>query len=50
MRRDDNQYMPVDLVSTGSDEGNAESQLQAAAGYLRTLVIEKGKLFSLEDH
>jgi len=50
LRRDDNQYMPVDLVSTGSDEGNAQSQLQAAAEYLRTLVINKGKIFSLEDH
>jgi molybdopterin-biosynthesis enzyme MoeA-like protein len=49
LRRDDNQYMPVDLVSTGSDEDNAQSQLQAAAEYLRTLVIEKGKIFSLED-
>ena len=50
LRRDDNQYMPVDLVSTGSDEGKAQSQLQAAAEYLRTLVINKGKIFSLEDH
>ena len=50
LRRDDNQYMPVDLVSTGNDESNAQSQLQAAAKYLRTLVIEKGKIFSLEDH
>jgi len=50
LRRDDNQYMPVDIVSTGSDESNAESQLQAAAAYLRALVIEKGKIFSLEDH
>ena len=49
LRRDDNQYMPVDLVSTGSDEGSAQSQLQAAAESLRTFVTEKGKIFSLED-
>ncbi len=49
LRRNDNQYMPVDLVSTGSDENDAQSQLQAAAEYLRTLVIEKEKIFSLED-
>ena len=49
LRRDDNQYMPVDLVSTGSDEGSAQLQLQAAAESLRTFVTEKGKIFSLED-
>ena len=49
LRRDDNQYMPVDLVSTGSDERDAQSQLQAAVESLRTLVIEQGKIFSLED-
>ena len=49
LRRDDNQYMPVDLVSTGSDEGSAQSQLQEAAESLRTFVTEKGKIFSLED-
>ena len=50
LRRDDNQYMPVDLVSTGSDEDSAQFQLQAAAEHLRILVIEKGKIFSFEAH
>lgn len=49
LRRDDNHYMPVDLVSTGSDEGRAQSQLRAAANSLRTLVTKKGKIFSLDD-
>ena len=49
LRRDDNQYMPIDLVSTGSDEDNAQFQLQGAAESLRALVMEKGKSFSLED-
>ena len=49
LRRDDNHYMPVDLVSTGSDEDKAQSQLQEAAEYLRTLVLEKEKIFSFED-
>jgi molybdenum cofactor synthesis domain-containing protein len=48
LRRDDNQYMPVDLVSTGTDEGHAQSQLQEAVEYFRQLVTEKGKIFSLE--
>ena len=50
LRRGANQYLPVDLVSTGSDEDNAQYQLQTAAELLRKLVVEKGKIFSLEDH
>ena len=49
LRGADGQYMPVDLVSTGTNEKNAESQLQAATNYLRQLVIKNGKIFSLED-
>lgn len=49
LRRADGQYMPVDLVSTGVDEENAQSQLQEAADYFRQLVAESGKIFSLED-
>ncbi len=49
LRRDDNQYMPVDLVSTGSDDDEAQSQLHAAADSLRKLVTKKGKIFSLKD-
>jgi len=49
LRRADGQYMPVDLVSTGTDAENAQSQLQEAADYFRQLVTEKGKIFSFED-
>jgi molybdopterin-biosynthesis enzyme MoeA-like protein len=49
LRRTDSQYMPVDLVSTGTDEGNAQLQLQRAAGHFRQLVTEEGKIFSLES-
>lgn len=49
LRGADGQYMPVDLVSTGTDETNAQSQLQEAAGYFRQLVTEKGKIFSLDN-
>ena len=49
LRRDDNQYMPVDLVSTGSDESNANPNSKQQRDSLRALVIEKEKIFSLED-
>ena len=47
LRRTEGQYMPVDLVSTGIDAENAESQLQEAVGYFRQLVTESKKIFSL---
>ena len=49
LRHDANQYLPVDLISTGTDENSAQSQLQTAAEFLRKLVLEKEKIFSLED-
>ena len=49
LRRTEGQYMPVDLVSTGIDAENAESQLQEAVGYFRQLVTESKKIFSYED-
>ncbi len=49
LRRTDGYYMPVDLVSTGIDAENAESQLQEAVDYFRQLVTEIKKIFSLED-
>lgn len=49
LRRIDGQYMPVDLVSTGTDEENTQLQLQEAVDYFRQLVTESKKIFSLED-
>ncbi len=49
LRRTDGKYMPVDLVSTGTDEEHAQTQLQEAVDYFRHLVTEKGKVFSLEE-
>ena len=49
LRRAEGQYMPVDLVSTGTDAGHAESQLQEAVNYFRRLVFENKKMFSLSD-
>lgn len=49
LRRTDGEYMPVDLVSTGNDAEEAESQLQEAVHYFRQLVIENNNIFSLED-
>ncbi|MDE0186641.1 MAG: competence/damage-inducible protein A [Candidatus Poribacteria bacterium] len=49
LRRTDSEYMPVDLVSTGIDAAEAESQLQEAVNYFRQLVIEKNKILSLDD-
>ena len=49
LRRTDSEYMPVDLISTGIDAAEAESQLQEAVKCFRQLVIEKNKIFSLED-
>ena len=49
LRIEDNNTMPVDLVSTSTDEVEAEEQLQQAIGFFQELILEKGKLFSLED-
>lgn len=49
LRRTEGHYMPVDLVSTGIDGENAESQLQEAVSYFRQLVTESKKIFSFED-
>ena len=49
LRRAEGKYMPVDLVSTGIDAENAESQLQEAVNYFRRLVIENKKMFRLTD-
>ena len=49
LRRTDGQFMPVDLVSTGADEVDAASRLEKASEYFRTLVVQKSKVFSLEE-
>ena len=49
LRKADGSTMPVDLVSTSTDKAEAETQLQLATDYFRTLVVEAGKHFSLED-
>ena len=49
LRKADGSTMPVDLVSTSTDETDAETQLQLATDYFRELVVQAGKHFSLED-
>ena len=49
LREVDGDTMPVDFVSTHTDKGDAERELQLAMDYFQELVIEAGKRFSLED-
>ena len=49
LREAEGSTMPIDLVSTSTDKAEAETQLQLATDYLRELVVETGKHFSLED-
>ena len=49
LREADGDTMPIDFVSTSTDETDAETQLQLATDYFRELVVEAGKRFSLED-
>ena len=49
LRKVDGDTMPVDFVSTSTDKGDAETELQLAMDYFQELVIEAGKRFSLEN-
>jgi molybdopterin-biosynthesis enzyme MoeA-like protein len=50
LRKVDGDTMPVDLVSTSTDDkADAETQLRLAMDYFQELVVEAGKRFSFED-
>ena len=49
LRKVDGNTMPVDLVSTSTDKGDAETQLALATDYFRELVVAAGKSFSIEE-